>query len=57
VKGWSRQGAKRLVATVSAGQLRFGQNQVRIQLVKQSAKSAAARTVTAFELHVDRRVQ
>ena len=54
VKDWSRQGAKRLVATVSAGQLKFGNNKVTLALPKQSAKSTAARTVTAFELHVAR---
>ena len=57
VKAWNRQGPKRLVATVSGAQLKYGNNKVTFGLLKQSAKSAAARTVTAFELHVDRRVK
>ena len=57
VKNWNRQGAKRLVATISGAQLKYGNNKVTIGLLKQSAKSTAARTVTAFELHADRRVK
>ncbi len=54
VKDWNRQGAKRLVATISSAQLKYGNNKVTLGLLKQSAKSSAARTVNAFELHVDR---
>ncbi|MCP4814530.1 MAG: hypothetical protein GY888_18625, partial [Planctomycetaceae bacterium] len=54
VQGWSRQGPKRLVANVQAAQLKYGNNQVTIGLLKQSDKVAAPRTATAFELHVKR---
>ena len=54
VQGWSRQGPKRLVASVKATQLKYGNNQVTLGLLKQSDKAAVPRTATAFELHVKR---
>ena len=54
VKGWSRQGPKRLVAIVQAAQLKYGNNELTLGLRKQSEKSAAPRMATAFELHVKR---
>ena len=54
VTSWRRSGVNRLVAKVPAAQLHYGKNLVVMQLVKQSARSSAPRTVTAFELHVSR---
>ena len=54
VKGWSRQGPKRLVAIVQAAQLKYGNNELTLGLLNQSEKSAAPRMATAFELHVKR---
>ena len=54
LKNWRREGAKRLLTTVKAGQLRDGNNQASLQLRRQSANSSQPRTVTALELHVVR---
>jgi hypothetical protein len=48
-------GDNRLQAMIKSSQLRQGNNHAALQLVKRSDKSAQPRTVTALELHVDRR--
>ncbi|MBP88216.1 MAG: hypothetical protein CMJ64_16115 [Planctomycetaceae bacterium] len=55
VKGLQRYGSNRLAASIKPTQLLTGINRAALQLVKRSDKSAEPRTVTALELHVDRR--